>query len=122
MSTVMIDHPSLTQHRRARRRASVRSPMARPSRSASFPPEPAIVDSAGSSGVFLPYATTVRGCRVGSVNRRSAYWQLTDRGIAIVLALTAILVVAAVTVIGLTAWRVTSPGYQTTGVSGVSLR
>jgi hypothetical protein len=35
----------------------------------------------------------------------------------LVLALTVMIVVAAVTVIGLTAWRVTGPGYQASGVS-----
>ena len=128
MSTVMIDQQSPTWQRPSpavgpsRRRAPVRSPLARPPRSASFPSRPTAVDSAGSSGLVLPYATTVRGCQVRSVDRHSAGWRLTDRGIAVVLALAAILVVAAVTVIGLTAWRVTSPGYQTTGVSELSPR
>ena len=36
--------------------------------------------------------------------------------------LKAAFVLAAVTVIGLTAWRVTSPGYSTTAVSKVSSR
>jgi Tfp pilus assembly protein PilX len=59
----------------------------------------------------------VRACRIDRAPRASTPWRLTDRGIALVLALTAMIVVAAVTVIGLTAWRVTAPGYQTSGVS-----
>ena len=39
-----------------------------------------------------------------------------------VLVLAAMIVVAAVTVIGLTAWRVTGPDYQATGVSQLSRR
>ena len=128
MSTATIDQQPVTQRRPApavkpsRGRAPVRGPLARPRRSALIPSRPAVVDLAGSSGIGLPYATTVRGCRARSVNRGSSSWRLTDRGIALVIALAAILVVAAVTVIGLTAWRVTSPGYQTTGVSEVSPR
>jgi hypothetical protein len=128
MSTAIIDQQSVTQRRPtpavkpARRRAPVRGPLARPRRSALIPPRPMAVDLAGSSGVALPYATTVWACRADSVNRRSSSWRLTDRGIALVLALAAILVVAAVTVIGLTAWQVTSPGYQTMGVSELSPR
>ncbi len=77
----------------------------------------------GSRGVVPPSSNReVRACRVTAVSRPSSSWRLTDRGIALVLALTAILVVAAVTVIGLTAWRVTSPGYQATGVSQLSRR
>ena len=64
----------------------------------------------------------VRGCRADAVSRASGSWRLTDRGIALVLVLTALIVLAAVTVIGLTAWRVTSPGYETTAVSEVSSR
>ena len=64
----------------------------------------------------------VRACRVDPVTRPSASWRLTDRGIAVVLALAAMIVLAAVTVIGLTAWRVTGPEYQATGVSQLSQR
>ena len=39
-------------------------------------------------------------------------WRLTDRGIAVVLVLAVMITVAAVTVIGLTAWQVTGADYQ----------
>ena len=67
-------------------------------------------------------ARAVQACRVTSVAGASASWRLTDRGIAVVLALTAMIVLAAVTVIGLTAWRVTGPDYQATGVTQLSQR
>jgi hypothetical protein len=61
-----------------------------------------------------------RACRVNRVSQPATTWRLTDRGIALVLVLTAMIVLAAVTVIGLTAWRVTSPGYEASGVSQFS--
>jgi hypothetical protein len=38
-------------------------------------------------------------------------WRLTDRGILVVLVLAVMITVAALTVIGLTAWQVTSADY-----------
>jgi multisubunit Na+/H+ antiporter MnhC subunit len=64
----------------------------------------------------------VRACRVDRVSQSATSWRLTDRGIALVLVLTAMIVLAAVTVVGLTAWRVTSPGYQTSDTSQLSRR
>jgi hypothetical protein len=115
MTTAILDQPSPTRlrpspvDRPARGSVTARGPLARPGRLAPLPPSP-LVDRA------------VRGCRVTAVSPTSASWRLTDRGIALVLVLTAILVVAAVTVIGFTAWRVTGPQYQTTGVSELSSR
>ena len=43
-----------------------------------------------------------------------AGWRLTDRGVAVVIVTGLMIMVAALTVIGLTALRVTSDGYQTT--------
>ena len=39
-------------------------------------------------------------------------WRLTDRGIAVVLVLALMIAMAAVAVIGLTAWQVTSADYS----------
>ena len=130
MTTAMIDQPSASQLRPShvtqpvRRRTPTRGPSARPERSASIPPSrPQDADlGGGSSGIASPHRTAVQGCRVSAVSRAATSWRLTDRGIALVLFLTAILVVAAVTVIGLTAWRVTGPAYQTTGVAELSPR
>jgi hypothetical protein len=116
MTTAIVDQPSPTRLRPpsvvrpARRRASDRGPLARPVRPAAIPPPLA-------NGV-------VRACRVDPATRPSGPWRLTDRGIALVLILTAMIVMAAVTVIGLTAWRVTGPGpgYQATGVIQLSQR
>ena len=140
MTTAIIDQPSPTRLRPpsakpARGRASVRGPLARPLRPNPILPPPAIsshlVEGSisdfveGSRGVVPPCSIgVVRACRVDSVTRPSGPWRLTDRGIAIVLILTAMIVMAAVTVIGLTAWRVTGPGpgHQATGVAQLSQR
>ena len=114
MTTAIIDQSSPTRLRPpsvlkpAHRRGSARGPLARPVRPAPIPP---------------PLGNrAVRACRVDPVTRPSGPWRLTDRGIAIVLILTAMIVMAAVTVIGLTAWRVTGsgPGHQATGVAQLS--
>jgi hypothetical protein len=47
----------------------------------------------------------------------SAGWRLTDRGIAVILTAAVMISFAALTVIGLTALRVTSPSYQSVGHS-----
>jgi hypothetical protein len=132
MITATVDQ---TSHARLRpapvgqpgsRPARARGPLARPVRPAPVPPQQLASNrhlARGSRGVVPPWSNgAARGCRVDPVIRPSAPWRLTDRGIALVLALAAVIVMAAVTVIGLTAWRVTGPGYQATGVSQVSLR
>ena len=48
--------------------------------------------------------------RKSSSNRAAADWRLTDRGIAVVMVIAAIILTVAIAVIGLTAVRVTSPG------------
>jgi hypothetical protein len=45
-----------------------------------------------------------------SDNPAAADWRLTDRGIAVVLVIAAMILTAAIAVIGITAVRVTSPG------------
>ena len=54
----------------------------------------------------------VRSCRVEPTGAPGE-WRLTDRGIALVLVLAVMITVAAVAVIGLTAWRVTGADYTT---------
>jgi hypothetical protein len=49
--------------------------------------------------------------RKGSSDRASSAWRLTDRGIAVVMVVTAMILTAAIVVIGLTAVRVTSADY-----------
>ena len=44
-----------------------------------------------------------------SGNRAAADWQLTNRGIAVVMVIAAMILTAAIAVIGITAVRVTSP-------------
>jgi hypothetical protein len=115
MTTAIVDQPSRTrlwpspvgQPGRTPIRPS--GPPARPDRSRPIPSD------------LLPDGA-VRACRVNPVTGVSASWRLTDRGIAVVLALAAMIILAAVTVIGLTAWRVTGPEYQPTGVSQLSQR
>ena len=132
MTTATIDPPSQTRLRPApvvqpgRRPAPARGRLARPVRPAPVPsrrPASSRHLARSSRGVVPPWSNgAARGCRVDPVTRTSASWRLTDRGIALILVLTAVIVMAAVTVIGLTAWRVTAPGYQATGVSQLSLR
>ena len=114
MSTAILDQPSRSRSRpspavQPGRCPATRSPLARPVGPAPLPPQ-------------VLRNRAVRACRVSAVSQPSAPWRLTDRGIALVLVMTAVLVLAAVTVIGLTAWRVTGPGYQTAGVSQLSPR
>jgi hypothetical protein len=52
--------------------------------------------------------TTPRPCTIIEAPTASANWRLTDRGIAVVMALAAMILTAALVVIGLTAVRVTS--------------
>ena len=54
----------------------------------------------------------VRSCRVEAPSAPGE-WRLTDRGIAVVLVLVGMITVAAVAVIGLTAWQVTGADYPT---------
>jgi hypothetical protein len=130
MTSAMLDQPSRPRQRSApvvqpaRRRTANRGPVARPERSAPIrPARLEDVDLAGGVGAIArAHPGAVRSCRVRAGRRRSASWRLTDRGIALVLILTAMLVLAAVTVIGLTAWRVTGPEYQSAGVSQLSRR
>jgi len=51
-----------------------------------------------------------------------AEWRLTDRGIAVVLVLAVMIAVAAVAVIGLTAWQVTGADYATWSAETVTRR
>jgi hypothetical protein len=87
--------------------ARARSPRARPGRAL---PAPSIQASPPSA---------VSGCLAGGTVRGSVptSWQLTDRGIAVILVSVLMIVVAAVAVIGLTAFRVTGDSYQGYGQS-----
>jgi hypothetical protein len=60
----------------------------------------------------LSTVTTARPCTIVKAPTAPADWRLTDRGIAVVVALAAMILTAALVVIGLTAVRVTSTDYQ----------
>jgi hypothetical protein len=114
ITTAIVDQPSPNRLRPSAggqqgRSATARGPLARPVRPAPTPPQ-LLADGA------------VRACRVDVAGPAETSWRLTDRGIALILALTAMIVIAAVTVIGLTAWRVTGPGYQPSEAFQVSRR
>ena len=87
--------------------ARARSPQARPGRAL---PAPSIQASPQSA---------VSGCVAGRTVLGSGptSWQLTDRGIAVILVSVLMIVVAAVAVIGLTAFRVTGDSFQGYGQS-----
>jgi hypothetical protein len=129
MTIAIVDQPSPTrlrpspEERPSRRPASAGGPLARPMPRASTTRGFASEHVAGGSrGVVPPGSNPVRACRMEPVIQSPASWRLTDRGIAVVLVLAAMIALAAVTVIGLTAWQVTGPGYQTTGVAQLSQR
>jgi hypothetical protein len=123
MTTVIVDQATPTrlrprsEGRPARRAGSARGPLARPVLSGSTAP---LV--AGARGLVGAPSNTVRACRVDAVRHEPARWRLTDRGIALALALGAMIVLAALIVIGLTAWRVTGPEYQAAEVTQLSRR
>ena len=103
-----LGHGPLPVVRPARRRAPARGPACSPGTNRSISAS-AVGESAFRGGLreTVPASSNreVRACRVTAVSRPSSSWQLTDRGIALAPVVTAILVVAAVMVIGLTAWR-----------------
>ena len=88
---------------------SFRRPSARPAR-----PIPAPDLRTGRSA-------EVRSCRVAATGLRGG-WRLTDRGIAVVLVLAVMIAVAAVAVIGLTAWQVTGTDYASWSADAVRAR
>jgi hypothetical protein len=53
-----------------------------------------------------------QGVRRNAIAHATGSWQLTDRGIVVAMAIAAMILTAAVVVIGLTAVRVTSPDYD----------
>jgi hypothetical protein len=116
MIIAIVDQPSPTRRRTVRgerpaRRPAARGPLARPVPPVSTPRGPANEHFA---------KTVTRACRMAT--QPPASWRLTDRGIALVLVLAAMIALAAVMVIGLTAWQVTGPDYRITGVAQLSQR
>ncbi len=95
--------------RPARRPSTGRGPVARPD---GFVPAPTL------RSVRRP---AVQSCRVEAAAPAGS-WRLTDRGIALVLVLAVMITVAAVTVIGLTAWRVTGTDYTMASAATISSR
>ena len=57
-----------------------------------------------------------RACQGEALVEPVRTWHLTERGLAVVLVVAAALVAASIAVVGLTALRVTSEGYQATQV------
>ena len=91
------------------RPGSPRGPLSRPSRTV---PAPA---------VFTGQRAAVRACRVEAASAQGD-WRLTDRGIAVVLVLLGMIAVAAVAVVGLTAWQVTGADYANWSAQTVRVR
>lgn len=123
MTIAIVDQAAPTRLRRrtegrpARPSGSARGPLARPVLSGSTAPS-----VAGARGLVGAPSNAVRACRVDAVSHGPAIWRLTDRGIALALAVGAMIVLAALIVIGLTAWRVTGPDYRAAEVTQLSRR
>jgi hypothetical protein len=73
-----------------------------------------------STAYAAPSGRALRGCRLPDAP--AASWRLTDRGVAVVLVIGLMIMVAALTVIGLTAVRVTGPDYRPDVASLAQLR
>jgi hypothetical protein len=97
------------QVRRPVRTGGSRGPVARPVRALPAP------------SVRIDRPADARACRVEAVSARGE-WRLTDRGIAVVLLLVLMIAVAAVAVIGLTAWQVTGTDYAIWSAEVISAR
>lgn len=101
--------------RPGRRAGRGTGPKARPARRRAAPP---VVRSAGTPShgcsVAAPLPVAPRVPRA-----EQAQWQLTDRGIALVLVTGLLIAAAALAVVGLTAIRVTSERYHQHGQSAV---
>lgn len=96
--------------RPVRQPGTARGPVARPVRPVPTPP------------LRFAQRPVARSCQV-EMPVSAGSWRLTDRGIALVLVLAVMIVVAAATVIGLTAWQVTSTDYQpAAGVAAAAVR
>ena len=61
--------------------------------------------------VVLP-ARSAKPCPIVRMPNRQVDWRLTDRGIAVVIVISAMILTAALVVIGLAAARVTGPDYH----------
>jgi hypothetical protein len=62
--------------------------------------------------VALPAQLRARPCSISPAPNRPVDWRLTDRGVAVVMVIAAMILTAALVVIGLTAVRVTGPDYR----------
>lgn len=102
--------PAQAPGRPRRRTGRSSGPQARPSRPVTLAP-------AGRARVLRPQACTVEAPTVALGTPRPTVWRLTERGIALVLVTGLLIVTAAVTVIGLTALRVTGDSYAPAGQS-----
>jgi hypothetical protein len=62
--------------------------------------------------VALPAQLSAKPCSIGRPPNRQVDWRLTDRGVAVVMVIAAMILTAALVVIGLTVVRVTGPDYS----------
>jgi hypothetical protein len=118
MTIAIVDQPSPTRRRTVRGERPARFPAARGPLARPVPP---VSTPRGLANEHFA-KTVARACRMEPATQSPASWRLTDRGIALVLVLAAMIALAAVMVIGLTAWQVTGPDYQITGVAQLSQR
>lgn len=94
-------------------------PLRRPAQGSGRGVRPQLRPVRREPGTFRPRPGKPRACAGAPAPTQ---WRLTDRGLALVALLIGMIVLAAVTVVGLTAWRVTGEGYTQPGISQLASR
>lgn len=116
MTQLVVDRPIARSVVRPRRRTRPTQGSGREVGPRLRPDQPIPTHSVGRSASSAAHACVMpMPAPVATAgSSRQASWHLTDRGVAVVIVTGLMLMVAALTVIGLTALRVTGDGYQAT--------
>lgn len=94
-------------------------PLRRPAQGSGRGVRPQLRPVRREPGTLRPRPGQPRACTGAPAPRE---WRLTERGLALIALLAGMIVLAAVTVVGLTAWRVTGEDYTQPGVSQLASR
>lgn len=124
MNVSTLEAPAASARTAPRPAASVSTPTRtrrRPGVGRSTGPEARPPRPLGLAGPARPLGSQSHACTVAAPPvvepARPARWRLTERGIALVLVTGLLIVTASLTVVGLTALRVTSDSYQSAGLT-----